>query len=143
MSTPPHGKYQLRTLHEEISLFDRKLAHLMKYETFPTEADRDAAAGKLNSKRNLLVRAARQMAVDGVEFDPSEIPASLRPADADAVTEAVIPDLPSISISQQESSEEPKVHSIQTPPSPYAGTALDCRQEVQTYKRTKTKQKSA
>ncbi len=78
MSTPPPGKYQLRSLHEEIGLFDRKLAHVSKYESFPTEAEREVAVSKLNSKRKLLVRNALQMAKDGVEFDPSELPASLR-----------------------------------------------------------------
>ena len=28
-------KYYLKSLHEEIDLYDRKLAHLAKYETFP------------------------------------------------------------------------------------------------------------
>lgn len=145
MSTPPHGKYQLRSLHEEISLFDRKLAHLLKYESFATEAARDAAAGKLNSKRNLLVKAARQMAVDGIEFSPSELPVSLRPAEA--LAEPVPASLPSSPVEDVEEQEEAAVEIKAKPgsdfPSPYAGTALDCRQEVQTYRSAKAKQKLA
>lgn len=78
MSTFPPGKYQLKSLHEEIDLFDRKLAHLLKYEDFPTDAARKAAAGKLSAKRDLLVRKAQRMADDGVEFNESELPKSLR-----------------------------------------------------------------
>ena len=43
MATPVKDKYFLRTLHEEIGLFDRKLAHLLKYENFPSDRERDAA----------------------------------------------------------------------------------------------------
>ena len=30
----PHDKYFLRSLHQEIDLYDRKLAYLEKYGTF-------------------------------------------------------------------------------------------------------------
>jgi len=77
----PRDKYFLRTLHQEISLFDRKLAHLQKYETFATETLRDAAVKKMMTKRDSLAVTARQLHADGVEFKPSELPPSLRPED--------------------------------------------------------------
>lgn len=105
MATPVKDKYFLRGLHEEIGLFDRKLAHLLKYENFASDKERDAAAGKLTAKREQLVRAAKQMANEGVEFKNSELPRSLRPEDAEAepeevkapvVAEAVAPVLPDL-----------------------------------------------
>lgn len=80
MPVVPQNKYALKSLHEEIDFFDRKLAHLLKYDTFPTEAARDAAAGKISSKRDQLVKSARKLAADGIEFHPSDLPRSLRPA---------------------------------------------------------------
>ncbi len=75
----PQGKYFLRSLHEEIDLFDRKLAHLAKHESFATEQERETAIGKMNTKRAKLVKAAQKLAGDGVEFSASELPRSLRP----------------------------------------------------------------
>lgn len=72
------GKYQLKSLHEEISLCDRKLAHLEKYETFATQEARDSAVAKMTTKRAKLAKAAQKLAEDGVEFLPSELPRSLR-----------------------------------------------------------------
>ena len=60
MPTLPSGKYQLKSLHEEIDLFDRKLAHLSKFETFATEAERGVSKDKLSAKRNLLIRRAQR-----------------------------------------------------------------------------------
>jgi hypothetical protein len=140
MSTPPHGKYQLRTLHEEIGLFDRKLAHLLKYESFPSEAEREAAAGKLNSKRNLLVKSALQMAKDGVEFSPSEVPSSLRPVEEQSTDP--VPSSAEPSSELQQLVPAGKTQDAQAQPSPYAGTSLDCRLEVQAYKRTKAKKQA-
>ena len=54
LATLARDKYQLKTLHEEIDLFDRKLAHLLKYDTFATETAREASAAKLRAKRELL-----------------------------------------------------------------------------------------
>jgi len=75
---PAKDKYHLRALHEEIAFYDRKLAHLLKYETFASDSERDLAAEKLNSKRNLLVRDARALIEAGIEYKPSELPLSLR-----------------------------------------------------------------
>ena len=62
MTTTPNleGKYQLKTLHAEIDLLDRRLAHLLKYDTFETEAARDAAARKISTKREPLVQTAKR-----------------------------------------------------------------------------------
>ncbi len=83
MPTPIRDKYYLRSLHEEIALFDRKLAHLLRYETFPSEKHRNAAAAKLSVKRGQLVASARLLVEQGVEFLPSDLPRSMRPDQAD------------------------------------------------------------
>lgn len=70
-------KYYLRSLHEEIGLYDRKIAHLFKYDRFASDKERDRAAAKLSSKRELLVRDARQLVGQGVEYKVSELPRSL------------------------------------------------------------------
>lgn len=82
MAAIAEGKYQLRSLHEEIALFDRKLNHLLKYETFETDSTRDAAAKKLKNKRDLLAKTARRLAAEGVEFQQSELPPSFLVEDA-------------------------------------------------------------
>jgi len=66
----PHDKYFLKSLHQEIDLYDRKLAHLEKYVEFASTADRQEAENKLLAKRALLATTARQLAAEGVEFDP-------------------------------------------------------------------------
>jgi len=74
----PRDKYFLRSLHQEIDLYDRKLAHLNKYVDFASIADREDAEKKLLAKRAPLVAAARQLAADGVEVDPLDWPRSFR-----------------------------------------------------------------
>ncbi|SEG54844.1 hypothetical protein SAMN05421819_3448 [Bryocella elongata] len=81
MANTSENKYYLKTVHEDIDLYDRKLAHLMKYETFATEADRNAAARKLNLKRELLVKTAKRLVADGMEFSEKDLPRSMRPAE--------------------------------------------------------------
>jgi len=92
-ATQPHDKYYLRSLHEDIALLDRKLAHMAKYETFPSDKERDAATGKLNSKRALLVRNAQKLAEEGVEFKPTDLPRSLR-SDTTAPPEVIADSTP-------------------------------------------------
>ena len=70
MSTQPVSKYVLKPLEEEIGLFDRKLAHLLKYEVFPNEEERQAAAHKLTIKRERLVRTMRELTEPSVEAAP-------------------------------------------------------------------------
>lgn len=72
----PHDKYFLRSVHQEIDLYDRKLAHLRKYEDFASSADRDEAENKLISKRAALEKTARELVASGVEFSDAELPRS-------------------------------------------------------------------
>jgi hypothetical protein len=78
MAERPQHKYELKSLHSEIGLLDRKLAHLLRFEAFASDADRDAAARRINVKREQMVRAARAMAQNGIEFTESDLPLSLR-----------------------------------------------------------------
>ena len=80
MQKPPkvQDKYYLKSLHEEIDLFDRKLAHMAKYEPFASEAERESAIGKIMVKRANLARTARKLAEDGIEFQSSDLPRSFR-----------------------------------------------------------------
>jgi hypothetical protein len=71
-------KYYLKSLHEEIDLYDRKLAHMAKYERFISEAERETALGKMTTKRATLARIAQKLAQDGIEFHPSDLPRSFR-----------------------------------------------------------------
>ena len=102
MAVPTLDKYYLRTLHQEIDLFDRKLAHMLKYDTFATEAERATSATKMKAKRDLLVLTAKDLVSQGIEFKPSELPRSLRttaelsePSAAPvAMIETTVPSLP-------------------------------------------------
>ncbi len=77
-------KYYLKSLHEEIDLYDRKLAHMAKYELFASDAERNAALGKMTTKRATLARTAKKLMEDGIEFQPSDLPRSFRPQTEDA-----------------------------------------------------------
>ena len=79
MRTVVQDKYFLRDIHREIDLYDRKMVHLVKHETFATDALRDAAIRKLSLKRESLVATARSLAQNGIEFASHELPRSLRP----------------------------------------------------------------
>jgi len=74
----PHDKYFLRSLHEEIDLYDRKLAYLEKFVQFASMADRQAVEKKLLAKRASLAATAKQLVAEGVEFRPTELPRSFR-----------------------------------------------------------------
>jgi hypothetical protein len=78
----PRDKYFLRSLHQEIDLYDRKIAYLDKYVQFDSTADRDGAESKLQAKRASLAETARQLVADGVEFNPVDLPRSFRPSQA-------------------------------------------------------------
>ena len=75
---PVQGKYFLRSLHQEIDLYDRKLAYLATYEVFASTADREGAERKLQTKRATLESTARKLAAEGVEFNQGELPRSFR-----------------------------------------------------------------
>ena len=79
MRTVVQDKYFLRDVHREIDLYDRKMVHLVKHETFATDALRDAAIRKLSLKREGLVTTAKSLAANGIEFADHELPRSLRP----------------------------------------------------------------
>ena len=72
---PPRDKYFLRSLHQEIDFYDRKLDYLGKYEVFATPEDKKVAESKLQTKRAALERTAKQLAASGVEFNDAELPA--------------------------------------------------------------------
>jgi hypothetical protein len=75
---PPRDKYFLRSLHQEIDYFDRKLAYVNKYVEFATLSDRKEMEDKLLAKRAALEKIARELAASGVEFREAELPRSFR-----------------------------------------------------------------
>ena len=138
MSTAPavESKYHLKSIHSEIDLFDRRLAHLNKFEVFETEAARAAAARKLTLKRDPLVATAKRLAAEGVEFKESELPRSFRPDGQPAPVEArPEPEPTPAFVSPNEN------RSARRQGSPYAGTSLDWEKSVQHYMEKKDKAK--
>ncbi len=135
VATPAQDKYFLRSLHQEIDLFDRKLAHMLRYDSFESEAERKASAGKLVAKRETLAKAARKLVEDGIEFKSSELPRSFRTDEDSPAAETQV-----VGISP---SQEPMVlKSVRTDrplPSPYAGTILDVQADIQAYKKNRGK----
>ena len=134
--TPPtaiESKYHLKTLHADIDLFDRRLAHLLKYEVFATEAARAAAARKITLKRDALVITAKRLAAEGVEYKESELPRSFRPEGVPAPVE--------VKVSEPEPTAAPhnplENRSARRQGSPYAGTSLDWEKSVQHYMQNK------
>lgn len=76
------SEYQLKWLHQEIDLFDRKLAHMDRFTT-ATDAERSRMA----KKRSNLEKTAREMAANGTAFKDQDLPRSFRPTDSAAVSE--------------------------------------------------------
>jgi hypothetical protein len=129
MATAPTGKYYLRSIHEEISLFDRKLAHLEKYETFASDEAHEQAVRKMATKRKALVTIAQRLVAEGVDFAASELPKSLRPVGGEVTS-------PAIAQVQEEVPAEPSEITVQVrtqQASPYAGTSLDWQASVERY----------
>ena len=134
--TPPtasESKYQLKTLHADIDLFDRRLAHLLKYEVFATEAARAAAARKITLKRDALVITAKRLAAEGVEYKESELPRSFRPEGVPVPVEVKLPE-PEPAAAPHNPLEN---RSTRRQGSPYAGTSLDWEKSVQHYMQNK------
>lgn len=73
-----HDKYFLRDLHQEIDLYDRKLAYLENYEEFASPEDRKLAEKGLRAKRAPLEKAALELAASGIEYDEKNLPRSFR-----------------------------------------------------------------
>lgn len=74
----PENKYYLLSLHKEIDLFDRKIAHARNIEPFDSEHTRALAVKKLETKRAVLVTSAMDLASQGVEYDPKWLPRSFK-----------------------------------------------------------------
>ena len=77
-SAAPRDKYFLRSLYQEIDLFDRKLADLRKYGSFDSPEHRQEAEKSLLTKRASLEKTARELSAAGVEFDERDLPRSFR-----------------------------------------------------------------
>jgi len=75
----PRGKYFLRDLYQEITLYDRKIAYLDRYGAFAPPQDREEAANKWIAERAPLEKTARQFAASGVEYRDEELPQVFRP----------------------------------------------------------------
>ena len=71
-------KYFLKDLHQEIDLYDRKLAYLGKYVEFASSADREEAEKRLLAKRAPLEKTALGLAASGVEYEEKDLPRSFR-----------------------------------------------------------------
>lgn len=134
MSNSPstESKYHLKSVHAEIDLFDRRLAHLNKYDVFETEAARAAAARKLNLKRDPLVVTAKRLAAEGVEYKESDLPRSFRPEGVPAPVEAK-PEPEPVAVLPNPTENR----SARRQGSPYAGTSLDWEKSVQHYMQNK------
>ncbi len=134
MANIVENKYYLKTIHDEIDLYDRKLAHLLNFETFATEADRAAATRKLTLKRDALALTAKRLAEEGIEYSPNDLPRSFRPKDAPVAMVEEVVDTPKTA--------EPfggANRSVRRQGSPYAGTSLDWQSSVQHYMQKKAK----
>jgi hypothetical protein len=80
MSKPAlrRDKYSLRELHQEIDLYDRKLAHLAKFAEFASCTDREEARSKMLAKRAPLEKTALKLVAAGVEYEEKDLPRSFR-----------------------------------------------------------------
>lgn len=117
-------KYYLRSLHEEIGLYDRKLAHLLRYDSFASDKERDIAAGKLSSKRGLLVRDAFDLVEAGIEYKVSELPRSLRTTEQLAAESA---------ITKPETAFLATASDPQDPAAASSGTVTSFQKEIEEY----------
>ena len=141
MATPAHDKYFLKSLHDEIDLFDRKLAHMLKYDTAGTDAERKLLAGKLATKRETLARTARQLASEGIEFKPADLPRSFRNSEDEPAA------VPAPEAAPQ-AAPEVEMATVSAPRavlagrkslSPFSGTVLDGQANIEAYKRARAK----
>jgi hypothetical protein len=133
MANNVENKYYLKTVHEEIDLYDRKLAHLLNFESFDNEADRAAATRKLTLKRDALALAAKRMVAEGIEYQANDLPRSFRPKDAAVPSEVEEPK------PVQSAAPAGGNRSARRQASPYAGTSLDWQTSVQHYMQKKAK----
>jgi len=80
---PQRDKYFLRDLHQEIDLYDRKLAYLDKHVEFASPADREEAEKRLLARRAPLERAALELVASGVQYEEKDLPRSFRTMNLD------------------------------------------------------------
>lgn len=73
---PRRDRYFLRDIHQEIDLYDRKLAYLDNFVEFASPADREEAEKQLLTKRAHLEKAALELAALGVEYNEKDLPRS-------------------------------------------------------------------
>jgi hypothetical protein len=138
MANIVENKYYLKTVHDEIDLYDRKLAHLLNFETFATEADRAAATRKLTLKRDALALTAKRLAGEGIEFQQNDLPRSFRPKDAPLAAE--VEEVKEAAPQSADASLAGGANrSARRQSSPYAGTSLDWQSSVQHYMQKKVK----
>src|ERR1700722_9547469 len=132
-------KIRLKMLDEEIDLFDRKLAHLMKYDVFPSDVERNAAARKLNLKRDALVAKAKALTDEGTEFKPNDLPRSFRPKDA-----RVEPDEHEVAAAEAKAvaaaAPNGEKRSVRRSSSAFAGNGFNWQQSVKDYMTKKGKE---
>jgi hypothetical protein len=145
MSTAPSSnKYYIKSLEEEIGLFDRKLAHLLKFETFPSDEERQLAVGKLTTKRDRLVRTVRDL-IEGVPEPPAKKARAAKPKSSSrSRTSAKLAAKPVEPALSAPLADEPASLDSETPAlpriaSPYAGTSLDSEQELTNYLKGRAK----
>jgi len=131
-------KIRLKMLHEEIDLFDRKLAHLMKYDVFPSEIERNAAARKLALKREALVLKAKALTDEGTEFKPNDLPRSFRPKDARVEADEVEVLVEAKAVAAPSPTGEKR--SVRRSSSAFTGTGFDWQQSVKDYMAKKGKE---
>ena len=134
-------KIRLKMLHEEIDLFDRKLAHLMKYDVFPSDVERNAAARKLQLKREALVQKAKALTDDGTEFKPNDLPRSFRPKDARVEADEIeVPVEAKAVAAAAAASPNGEKRSVRRSSSAFTGTGFDWQQSVKDYMAKKGKE---
>ncbi len=78
MQIKAHNRYDLRDLHKEIDLFDRKISHCRENEKFDTDSQRHTALQKLVTRRETLVKAALEAVSRGIESEPEYLPRSFK-----------------------------------------------------------------
>ena len=74
----PRDKYFLKSLYQEIDLYDRKLADLRKFGVFESPEARQQAENSFVTKRASLEKTARELSAAGVEFNKEDLPRSFR-----------------------------------------------------------------
>jgi hypothetical protein len=153
MSTAPSSnKYFIKSLEDEIGLFDRKLAHLLKFETFPSDEERQVAAAKLSAKRDRLIRTVRDL-IEGVP-DPDPKAKKAKPAAksktstrSKAAAKSALPTaktvaelaIPVAEIPEETALPDSGISTLPRIASPYAGTSLDSGQELVNYLQNRSK----